>query len=105
VALDIDGAVDRRELDGIGEKVDEDLSDLISIRLGNEVVVAVSEVETQVFGAKLRPDERFEISDDGARRHLFGGIVHLPCLEPRVIQDVVDEREQCALASADTLEV
>src|SRR5690606_24126389 len=88
----------RRELDRVRQQVEEDLADLRPVRKRDGVpALPPAELDTRL--GRLRLDHRADLVDE--RRDLDGRdvIAHAPRLEPREVEQVVDDREQVLLTA------
>ncbi len=92
------------ELEGIRQQVLENLPESLRIRLNllrHARLHGPGEGQAILLGDGLKClDERFHRS---RRRNLLRREFHLPCLDPRQIQHIIDEREQIVARRGDGL--
>src|SRR4030095_8583783 len=95
----------RRELDGVGQQVEDDLTDLPLVRLN----LAQPLVNAQVEGDAPSPNPLADQSQSAVecRREMEVGEfqLHPPGFDLRQVEDVVDQRQQVRARRIDVLQI
>src|SRR6185437_14627905 len=80
-----------RELHRIREEVQDDLAHLVDIALRGQNLVAVAEAEAELLRPELWRDQSLHVSQQHTEGNALTGEAHLRRLEPREVQNVVDQ--------------